>query len=140
MENSFTYFAMDEDKNTFVIFLIKRPDDVDVFLWVNPFEKLENFQNIKATTITGLYSYINHTCSPLFVLENNQTQEAVSAALEMLAECPNNVLTEKVKECLIELDEIEEDRPGWIEQIMKMEKDCYEAIDNLKADGESLWM
>ena len=132
MANELKFFAMDEERDTFVIFELDRGTDTNLYLWVD-----YDAENIRVTTVTGLYSYMNHTASPLYVREGDG--EEIEMALKVLDGIPVEKINESITKCLKDVDKVCENRPGWAEEIEDMESKTKEEVEKAKESNSGLW-
>lgn len=132
MANELKFFAMDDERDTFVIFELDRGTDTNLYLWVDYVSK-----DFRVTTVTGLYSYMNHTASALYVREDDG--EAVELALEVIDSIPTEQINASIKKCIEDVDKVCENRPGWAEEIENMEREARDGVEQAKESNSGLW-
>ena len=132
LANELKFLAMDEEQSSIVIFELDRGSDTNLYLWVNV-----DSDQVRVTTITGIYSYMNHTASSLYVKESNKN--LIDSALSFLSLVPPEKINEDIRKCLRDVDAVCESRPGWAEEIEEMERNASKEVEEARNSESGLW-
>lgn len=81
-------FAMDSEKEEFVVFKAGREDDANAYIWVRfNDEEFIPKRDIKVTSFYGVANYCIQSGDSLYV-GNDMPEDKIKIAEERLAECP----------------------------------------------------
>ena len=126
-------FLMDGDKGEFVIFIMKRDDNPNAYLWVRVNDDVPSANSIRITDFYGLPSYCNHTAEPFYI--GDMPEDKLEIAEKVLAEYPKEdmgKLVEQFNRTVAGHMEDEDDFKGY----SKWEDEALEsALDSADEDG-----
>ncbi len=131
LETKMIPFAMDMEKNSFIIFLIKRHDNLSLFLWVY-IDDSEKDEKIRLTVVNDLMLYTKWTTEPMDV-SGKFPDEAINKALSALEDCTD----EELKTCIHKMRERVNDVGGY-DAWIKDERELMKCVKQAKAEGKGL--
>jgi len=88
-------FLMDDEQEDFVVFMMKRDDNPNAYIWVNLNDDFDPQRDIRVTTFYGLPSYCNHSDAGFYAGE--MPEDKLAVAEERLAACPKDVMSRMVE-------------------------------------------
>ena len=94
MKHEFIPFAADANTKDFVIFLVKRENDLNAYVWVMVDDDEDFEQDIRITPIWGLSSFCNQRNEPLYFGEIPDPM--VEKAFKRLDDCPKEIIQKKL--------------------------------------------
>ena len=134
LETNLIPFAMDMEKKEFVIFMIKRQNNLSLFLWVSIIDpsNADMGEKIRLTVVNDLMRYIKWTTEPMDV-SGKFPDEAINKALSVWEECSDSEIKEIIQKAAERLNEI-----GGYDKWIRDERELLKLAKQAKTEGDGL--